>query len=385
VDSTTLRERLRAAHPDVDAAAMRVVRAPGRVNLIGEHTDYNEGFVLPAAIDLCAWMAFVRTTDRRVEVVLGDGLRDGFELDEIGGRRNGWIDRLAGMAWSLGQRGRSVRGLRAVLLSEIPIGAGLSSSAAVEVAMAWALLDERPPLPPMELAVAAQAAENDYVGVRSGLMDPFASACGQPGAAMLLDCRSQEYRTVPLPLDRYALVACDTRAPHRLEASEYNARRAQCEAAVKVVAQTHPEVRSLRDVSMTMLDGLTGLDDESHRRAEHVVKENERVVRTVDALQFGRMEEVGRLFADSHASLRDLYEVSSPELDALVEIASGTPGVVASRMTGAGFGGCTVNLVERDAVGGLREAIQREYPARTGRQPAVYAVEAAAGAGEVAA
>jgi len=384
VNTATLRQRFRAAYPDADPAAMRAVRAPGRVNLIGEHTDYNDGLVLPAAINLRAWIAFVRTTDRRVEIVLGDGDRDGFDLDAIGTRRNGWIDRMAGMAWSLGTRGVDLGGLRGVLLSEIPMGAGLSSSAAVEVAMAWALVDERPPLPPMELAIAAQSAENDYIGVQSGLMDPFASACGQPGAALLLDCRSQEYRNVPLPLDRYALVACDTRAPHRLETSEYNARRAQCEAAVRVVARAHPEVRSLRDVTMEMLDEVRGLDDESHRRAEHVVKENERVTRTVDALESGRMDDVGRLFAESHASLRDLYEVTSPELDALVEIASGTPGVVASRMTGAGFGGCTVNIVERHAVEGLREAVEREYPARSGRQPAVYDVKASEGAGEVA-
>ena len=385
MDTQTLRKHLRDAFPDVDESAMRIIRAPGRVNLIGEHTDYNGGFVLPVAIDMQAWIAFVRTPDRRVELVLGDGSRDGFDLDDMDERRHGWIARLAGMAWSLGKRGLDLRGLRGVLLSEIPMGAGLSSSAAIEVAIGWALVDERPPLPPLELAIAAQAAENGYVGVQSGLMDPFASACGQADAALLLDCRSQEYRAVPLPLDRYALVACDTRAPHRLESSEYNVRRAQCEAAVEVVARAHPEVRSLRDVTMDMLDEVAGLDQVFRRRAEHVVRENERVTRTVEAIESGRMADVGPLFAESHASLRELYEVTSPELDALVEIATATPGVVASRMTGAGFGGCTVNVVERDAVERLRRAIERGYLARTGRRPAVYAVEASEGAGEVAA
>jgi galactokinase len=383
VDEAFRRGRLRDAFPDVDLARMRVVRAPGRVNLIGEHTDYNDGFVLPVAIDLEAWVAFVRTQDRRVEIVLQDGSRGDFDLDAIGEPRHAWIDRLAGMAWSLAELGLHLRGLRGVLLSEIPMGAGLSSSAAVEVAMAWALLDERPPLPPMELALAAQRAENGYIGVRSGLMDPFASACGQRDAALLLDCRSLEYRAVPLPVENYALVACDTRAPHRLESSEYNARRAQCEAAVEIVARSHPEVRSLRDVTMEMLAEIGARDQLVRRRAAHVVRENERVALAVEALKAGRMEVVGRLFAESHASLRELYEVTSPELDALVEIAAATPGVVASRMTGAGFGGCTVNIVERGAVEQLREAVEREYPARTGREPAIYLLEATDGAGEV--
>ena len=378
-----LRDRLRDAFPDLDVATMRVVRAPGRVNLIGEHTDYNEGYVLPVAIDLWAWLAFVRTDDRRVEIALEDGSHNGFDFGNLDGAHGGWIDRLAGMAWALLERGSDVKGLRGVLASEIPMGAGLSSSAAIEVAMAWALLDERPPLPPMEIAQAAQQAENAYIGVRSGLMDPFASACGQRGAALLLDCRSLEYRAVPLPVDRYALVACDTRLPHRLEASEYNARRAQCEAAVETVSRRYPDVRSLRDVSMDMLASLHAMDDETRRRAEHVIRENERVMLTVEAIQRGRIEDVGRLFAESHASLRDLYEVSSPELDALVEIAVATPGVVASRMTGAGFGGCTVNLVQWDAVERLRAAVEREYPDRTGRMPATYVLEATGGAGEV--
>ena len=385
MDAAILRTALRDAFPDVDLATMRIVRAPGRVNLIGEHTDYNDGLVLPVAIDLRAWIAFVRTRDRRVEIVLGDGARDGFDLDAIGEPRHGWIDRLAGMAWSLGELGLDLHGLRGVLLSEIPMGAGLSSSAAIEIAMAWALRDERPPLAPMELALAAQHAENSFIGVRSGLMDPFASACGQRDAALMLDCRSLDYRAVPLPLDPYALVACDTRAPHRLESSEYNARRAQCEAAVEIVARAHPEVRSLRDVTMDMLPAIGVIDQVARRRAEHVVRENERVALAVEALEAGRMDSVGRLFAESHASLRDLYEVTSPELDALVEIAVATPGVVASRMTGAGFGGCTVNIVERGAVERLRHAVEREYPARTGRQPAIYVLAATGGAGEVAA
>ena len=381
--AAALRRRLGAGFGDVDADAMRVVRAPGRVNLIGEHTDYNDGFVLPVAISLEAWIGYVPTDDRRVVLELEDGSRDGFDLDRPAEARGGWIRRLAGMAWALAEQAVELRGLRGVLFSEIPIGAGLSSSAAVEVAMAWALTDGRPPLEPMGIARAAQRSENGFVGVRSGIMDPFASAFGQRDSALLLDCRSFEHRAIPLPVDRYALVACDTRAPHRLESSEYNARREQCEAAVEAVAGAHPGVTSLRDVTSSMLAGAA-LDPLVRRRAEHVIRENERVVRAVAALEAGEMDALGRLFAESHASLRDLYEVSSPDLDALVEIATGTPGVVASRMTGAGFGGCTVNIVERDAVDRLRQAVMRDYPARTGREAAVYAVEAVDGAGAVA-
>ncbi|MDQ4036427.1 MAG: galactokinase [Chloroflexota bacterium] len=382
MDAATLRRRLAAAFGEVDAATMRLVRAPGRVNLIGEHTDYNDGFVLPAAIDLEVWIGYVPTDDGRVELELEDGSRGGFELDRPEEAAAGWIRRLAGMAWALKEQQVSLHGLRAVLFSEIPPGAGLSSSAAVEVAMAWALTGDRPPMEPMAVARAAQRSENDFVGVRSGIMDPFASAFGRRDSALLLDCRSFEHHPIPLPVERYAIVACDTRAPHRLEASEYNARREQCEAAAAAVARMHPEVRSLRDVTASMLADAE-MAPLIRRRAEHVIEENKRVELAVEALEAGEMFALGRLFAESHASLRDLYEVSSPDLDALVEIASATPGVVATRMTGAGFGGCTVNIVERGAVESLRSAILRQYPSRTGRDAAVYAVEAVDGACEV--
>ena len=382
MDAATLRRRLATAFGEADAGAMRLVTAPGRVNLIGEHTDYNDGFVLPAAIDLQAWIGYVPTHDRRVELELEDGSRGGFDLARLEEAPGGWIRRLAGMAWALAEQDVQLHGLRGVLFSEIPIGAGLSSSAAVEVAMAWALTDDRPPMEPMAVARAAQRSENGFVGVRSGIMDPFASAFGRRDSALLLDCRSFEHRAIPLPVDRYAIVACDTRAPHRLEASEYNARREQCEAAVAAVASLHPEVRSLRDVTASML-AESEMAPLIRRRAEHVIEENERVELAVEALEAGEMAALGQLFAESHASLRDLYEVSSPDLDALVEIATAVPGVVAARMTGAGFGGCTVNIVERGAVDRLRSAILREYPARAGRDAAVYAVEAVDGAREV--
>jgi galactokinase len=237
----------------------------------------------------------------------------------------------------------------------------------------------------MRLAQFAQRAENEHVGVRCGLMDQFASSLGREGAAMLLDCRSLEFRAVPLPLARHALVICDSASPRRLAASQYNARREECERAVALIAAKVPSVRTLRDVDEAMLADVGELlDDVARRRATHVVRENARVLTCAAALEAGDLASVGRLFADSHASLRDLYEVSSPELDALVEIATGVPGTVAARMTGAGFGGCTVNLVEREAVDRFEAAVVTRYAERTGLTPRVLVVEPAGGAGLVA-
>src|SRR5687768_9949501 len=375
-----------AAH---DPGAIEVVRAPGRVNLIGEHTDYNDGFVLPAAIDLEIRMAVIPTTDRRVEItLLADGTTSGFDLDAIPGRRGHGIDYVAGMAWALAAAGLRLRGLRAVLASDLPVAGGLASSAAVDLASASALLDpsSRPGSDGqrMDLALLAQRAENEHVGVRSGLMDQFASSLGRAGAAMLLDCRSHDYRAVPLPLAENALVICDSAAPRRLAGSAYNERRARCEQAVAIIGAEVPGVRSLRDVDEEILASFADrLDEETRRRVQHVIRENARVNACVAAIEAGDLDAVGRLFAESHRSLRDLYEVSSPALDALVEIAASVPGTVAARMTGAGFGGCTVNLVARDALERFRDTIARDYPARTGLQARVMAVQPAAGAGLV--
>ena len=388
LDPARLRRQLLEVEPAARdrAGEIRIVRAPGRVNLIGEHTDYNDGLVMPAAIGLEIWVALVPTEDRRVEIMLAaDGDRQGFSLDERNQPRESWIDYVAGVAWALSERGVPLRGFRGLLVSTLPVSSGLSSSAALELASAWALSAAvPPPLEPMGLARAAQRAENEYVGVRSGLMDQFASGLGQAGRALLLDCRSLEYRPVELPLAEYTLAVCDTRAPRRLESSEYNARRAQCEAAVTLLAREDPSVHALRDVDMVMLERLgAALDAETLRRCEHVIRENGRVLAAERAFARHDLPEIGRLFAESHASLRDLYEVSSPELDAMVDIAVRTEGVAAARMTGAGFGGCTVNLVRRDAVAGLVDAVSREYARRTGLEGVVYPVEPVAGAGLV--
>lgn len=372
-----------AARPD----AVRVVHAPGRVNLIGEHTDYNEGFVLPVAIDLGIAIAVLPTDDRRVELTLAaTGETLGFDLDEIGERQGGWIDYVAGMAWALAEAGIATRGFRGLLASDLPQGSGLSSSAALELASALALSGgEPPPLGRMALARAAQRAENAYVGVNCGLMDQFASAFGEPGHALLLDCRSLEHRAIPLADPGLVLVACHSGSPRRLESSAYNERRSQCEAATAEIARTEPHVTALRDVTPAMLEAARPrLDPLVAARAEHIVHENARVLAAVAAVEAGDVAELGRLFYASHASMRDLFGISSPELDALVEIASEVDGVIGARLTGAGFGGCTINLVRRDAVPALRDEVVRRYPERTGLVPRVFEVAASHGARRVA-
>jgi galactokinase len=369
-----------------DRAAIRIVRAPGRVNLIGEYTDINAGLVLPTAIDREIRIAYVPSGDRRVELTRLDNDEIGaFELDVPRQLSGSWPDYVAATAWAVADAGLPTGGLRGVIGSTLPENAGLSSSAAIELASAWALLGESAAVVDrLELARICQRAENGYVGVQSGLMDQFASSCGVAGAALLLDCRSTEWRTVSVP-DGLVLVVCNTGSPRRLGTSEYNIRRAQCEEAVAGIQLVDPSVRTLRDVSPALLAAARGgLDEVVARRAEHVVAENERVLSTLAAFEEGDLAAVGEAFAASHASLRDLFEVSSPQLDALVEIAAAVPGVVAARMTGAGFGGCTVNLVEADAVDALRDAVLATYPARTGLNPMILPVTAAEGAGVLA-
>jgi galactokinase len=383
----SLIERLVELEPTTggDGRTPLVVRAPGRVNLIGEYTDINDGFVLPAAIDLEIRIAFVPSADRRVSLVrLDTGQSAEFALDALPDRRGDWTDYVVGTAWSLDRAGVQLRGVRGVIDASLPMNAGLSSSAAIELAVARALLDPHAAIEPMALARLAQQAENEFVGVQSGLMDQFAVACGIRDAALLLDCRSLEWRPVPLPHDDVALVVCNSGADRSLASSAYNERRAECEAAVEALARDDPSVRSLRDVTAAHLAAaeergiVTGIPA---RRARHVVTENVRVQQTIAALEAGDMGAIGQAFAASHLSLRDDFEVSSPALDALVEIAISVPGVVAARMTGAGFGGCTVNLVRHEAVPAFREAIETRYPVATGLRPTVYVVRPVEGAG----
>jgi len=376
-------------HPEVRERAgdIRVVHAPGRVNLIGEHTDYNEGYVLPVAIDLGIAIALAPTDDGIVSLTLAEnGDTQTFVAAEPGERRHTWIDYVAGMAFALGEAGLPMTGFRGVLASDLPQGAGLSSSAALEVVSSWALSGGRAPaVDPMRLVHLVKRGENGYIGLNNGIMDQFASIFGEPGRALLLDCRSLDHRAIELVGDDLALVACHSGSPRRLETSAYNERRSQCDAAVEAIARLEPGVTSLRDVTPSMLAAVRDhLEPLAVRRATHVVEEDQRVLDAIAAFEIGDLAQVGRLFYASHASLRDLYDVSSPELDTLVEIARATPGVIGARLTGAGFGGCTINLVHRGAVPGLRAAVMRDYPARTGLTPRVIEVAASAGARRIA-
>jgi galactokinase len=363
----------------------RIFRAPGRVNLIGEHTDYNDGFVMPAAIELSCWVAIAESEDRRL-VLHSQNLQETVEVDLDQSqplRRKRWSDYVQGVAVELQQHGEKLRGANLLIHSEVPIGSGLSSSAAIEVASGLALLaNSGAELDRLELARLCQRAENEFVGARCGIMDQFTACFGQAKHALLLDCRSLQYRPLPLPAG-VELVICDSGVRHELAAGEYNARRAQCEAGVRVLARHRPDVRALRDASLDDLErNRSQLGEVIYRRCRHVVTENARVLQAAQALERRDLPDFGRLMGESHLSLRFDYEVSCPELDLLVDLAGKQQGVYGARMTGGGFGGCTINLVEAGEAEAFRKAVSRGYREAAGKTARIYVSEAAAGAGE---
>jgi len=377
-DETTIRRRFR----EIVGRDPRLFVAPGRVNLIGEHTDYNEGFVLPMAIDRRTLVAASPRDDRRV-VVRSLSFDASAEIDLDAApepRRRSWVDYVEGVARVLEARGSRLHGTDLVLDSDVPTGAGLSSSAALEVGVGLALLGiAGVSLDRVALALAAQAAEHEYVGTRCGIMDQYISALARDRHALLIDCRSLEPAWVPLDGDVKILI-CDTKVKHSLATGEYNTRRAECEQGVALLRARLPEIRALRDVTSEQLaEHASVLPDVVRRRCRHVVSENERTTRAADALRAGDHATFGTLMFESHASLRDDYEVSAPELDACVEAARTVRGVFGARMTGGGFGGCTVNLVAADAVEELTAVLARALP----KPPDVFVSHAAAGAREV--
>jgi galactokinase len=355
-------------------------RAPGRVNLIGEHTDYNDGFVLPMAIDREVAVVGAPRDDRRIRLyALNFDDEACFALDQLQrGEPADWSDYPRGVAWALQEAGFDLVGFDGVLYGDVPIGSGLSSSAAIEMAVFMAFAACQPALAGLDrvrAAKLAQRAENAFVGVNCGIMDQFVSALGQAGHALFIDCRSLGYAPVRMPVGT-AVVIVDTAAPRSLAASAYNERRAQCEAAARMLG-----IPALRDLSPELFaQRRAALPALVAQRAEHVIYENQRVLDAVAALRAGDVATFGRLMNESHDSLRDLYEVSSAELDAVVEIARGVSGVYGARMTGAGFGGCAIALAEQTVIDALRDAVMREYPARTGRQPSIYICTASDGA-----
>lgn len=366
----------------------QIYRAPGRVNLMGDHTDYNDGFVLPAAIDFHCWAA-ISARNEGGYVIFSENVQEtvAVKLGEIARKGNpSWAQYPVGVIQELRDSGYELGGANLYVASDVPMGAGLSSSAAIEVSSAYALLElSGEQINPLAVAKLCQKAENDFVGTQCGIMDQFASCHGVAGHALLLDCRSLEYHPIPIP-DRIRLVICNTMVKRELASSrsEYNTRRAECEEGVQQLKEALPHIRALRDVTLADLEKYRDrLTNTVYKRCRHVVTENERVGALASALQTNDFDKIKRLMHQSHASLRDDYEVSCRELDLLVSLALQQDGVFGARMTGAGFGGCTVNLVDTEYVERFENGIANAYFARAGRRPEIYVCTASEGARRV--
>lgn len=369
------------AFPDRCEGECLVARAPGRINILGEHTDYNEGFVLPAATVQATYVAALPREDGQVRVwSAAFRTREQFSVDglePLNGERQ-WGTYIRGVVWALKEIGIPIGGVDAAIIGDLPIGAGLASSAAVEIGFAQALLQcSETALDPTELALLCQRAENEFVGVKCGILDQFSSVFGSEGAALLIDCRSRGITAIDFGHQDAVFVVCDTRKPRGLVKSEYNTRRAQCERAAEQLGVT-----SLRDASLeVLLSHRDRLDPDTFRRAHHVVTENDRVMEGVEALRSGDCARLGRLLLDSHASLRDDYEVSCDELDAMVEIACEAPGCRGARLMGAGFGGCALALVDLDQVDRFCSQVTERYTSRCELQGRTFVTRPSQGAG----
>jgi len=381
--STSIAEQFRAKF----GANPRVYRAPGRVNLIGEHTDYNEGYVMPVALGFYCWVAISPRDDQKL-VISSDDFSDTAEVEldspEIHPRKT-WSDYPVGVALGLKRAGVPLRGANLLIHGEVPMGAGLSSSAAIEVATALALAEQSGHSPDrVQLALLCQKAENEFVGARCGIMDQFISLHGRKNHALLLDCRALDFELVAIP-ECVRLVICNTMVKHEHGSSGYNQRRAECEEAVLRLAKVLPGVRSLRDVTLDQLELHCGtLSGVLYKRALHVIAENARVLGATEALRAEDLERFGKRMAESHSSLRDLYEVSCAELDLMVDQANRQEGVYGARMTGGGFGGSTINLVESRFADAFAENMASGYEKETGIVPQIYICAPAEGAGTVA-
>ena len=366
-----------------------IARAPGRVNLLGEHVDYNDGFVLPAAIDRDTYVAFSPTNARHSTLIAADfDEQTAFTLESIPSKTQAdssplpeWGLYPASVMWALLEEKLPVLNMNAVFASNVPRGSGLSSSASVEMAflIAWQTLGGWT-LPPMKRALLGQKAENQYVGVNCGIMDQFASACGLENKLLLLDCRSLEWKSIPLP-ENVSIVIADTTIRRKLTSGEYNKRRSACEEAVRLLQKDLPKIMSLRDVSVYEFNQLAAkLPNEIEKRARHVVEEIERSNQAEALLEADDIQNFGRKMNECHVSLRDLYEVSCPELNVMVDIAQPLSGCYGARLTGAGFGGCTVNLVARESVDSFAQALAVGYEKETGLHPEIYISHASNGA-----
>jgi len=352
-----------------------VIRSPGRVNLIGEHTDYNNGFVMPAAINKAIYMAVSRRDDNLIHIVSLD-----LDLSYLGDTEKvipsslHWPDYILGVIQQIQAKGYPVGGFNCVFGGDIPLGAGMSSSAALECATAFSLNELFGlKMDPLTMVKLAQKAENEFVGVQCGIMDQFASMFGRKNHVIQLDCQSLEYKYAPFNTDGIRIVLLDTNVKHSLASSEYNTRRQQCEAGVALIQAYHPQVRSLRDATLEMLDKYVAPADELvYRRCQYVVEENLRLLAASEDLNNGNIEAFGQKMFATHVGLSRKYEVSCPEADFLVEQVKGRPGVIGARMMGGGFGGCTINLVREEAIDALIEDLTPVYARAMNKELKVY-------------
>ncbi len=361
----------------------RTFRAPGRVNLIGEHTDYNLGFVLPIALDLATYIETAPAGDGRLRIYSEQHRQErSFALEDIGKltRQKHWSDYVIGVARQLMARGVPIEPLALRIRSNVPEGSGLSSSAALEVSTAFALLQGRE-FDKLEIAKLCQRAEIDFVGMPCGIMDQYVSVFGRDHAAICIDCRSLEHRTVELP-QNVEIIAVNSMVKHELGASAYSTRVQECGIAVEAIRRRFPHVQSLRDANPAEVE-KTPMPRAVMRRARHVVTENARVQLFVHAAERGDLNRMGELFTESHRSMQHDYEITCDEVDFLVDTAIGIPGCHGARMTGGGFGGCTVNLVDPQAVEHFEQQVRGLYRERFHIDPAIFRCVPAAGAGEV--
>lgn len=376
-------------HQSLYSAQPQLYSAPGRVNLIGEHTDYSGGFVMPAAIDFSTLIAISPRTDGRL-VAHSVNFGENFDqpiADALAGRVKSWSDYPAGILWALREKGFNVsRGFSLTIAGDVPLGAGLSSSASVEVCTAFAVLGVlgvQMPLP--EIALLCQRAENAFVGANVGIMDQFVICCGQQDNAVMIDTRALTYTLAPIP-SHVRIVICNSMVKHSLADGDggYNTRRAQMEAGLAILQQHRPEIKLLRDATLADLDQWGGeMKPESLRRCRHVITEDDRVLAAVEAFKAHDLARFGQLMHEAQLSFRDDFEASCPEIDILIDLANQQPGCFGARLTGGGFGGCTVNLVAQEHADAFVEAMRAGYLARTGIHAEIYTSRASAGAHRV--
>ena len=386
-ESTSINQLARKFGEIWSNAEPRFFRAPGRINLIGEHTDYNDGFVLPIALNYQTIVAASRRDDEKIEVfsINYNELQTFDFANEPRRHTHEWINYVEGIARLLRDRGYKIGGANLLVGSNVPVGAGLSSSAAIEIAVGLALTNvSGVEIEKLELALAGQRAEHEFVGTKSGIMDQFVVTFAAAGHALLIDCRALESEAIPLNLGEAEIIVCNSGVKHALASSEYNTRRAECEQGVKLLSEYLPNIKALRDVGLADFEIYADkLPDVIRRRCRHIITENARTLEAANAFKIGDIEAAGRLMSESHASMRDDFEISCAEIDTLVKSAKSFEGVYGSRMTGGGFGGCTINLVRRARSDDFIEYIRREYAAQTDYRAEVFRAEACDGAAEI--